>query len=282
MYGIILSMFSFVKGQIDFAHKINLPSEPQEEYHKHMHPFCEVLYFVGGDVTYTVESKFRKLQPGDIVFIAPGSFHFATVNLDEGPYERYVLKFPEVSIPEHLRNSFIAGDPFYTGSQDCEKVVTSLDYCFENLTEKDVFNIFLGKITELLIWMNKSALVAKEDVNSLIDKIIDYINDHISEPITLKSLSNDLMYSESYISNEFHKNMHISIMMYVRLKKIVYANMLIQSGMKKGVAAEKAGFMNYSTFFRAYRKMFGKYGELLDADEDKPFSDDEDDEGGGD
>ena len=36
--------------------------------------------------------------------------------------------------------------------------------------------------------------------------------------------------------------------------------------MKKGVAAEKAGFMNYSTFFRAYRKIFGKYGELLDAE----------------
>ncbi len=260
-------MFKFVKGAIDFSHKIDSPENPQEEYFKHLHPFIEVLYFVGGDVTYTVDSKSRVLQPGDLVFIAPGKYHYAAVNLNDVPYERYVLKFPEILVPEHLKSSLHFCEPFFLSSPECKQIFTSLDFYHDNLSEKDVHQIFLSKIPELLIWMNKSAAVAKEEKNSLIDKIIDYIAEHISEPITLKSLSNDLMYSESYISNEFNKNMRISIMMYVRLKKIVYANMLIQGGMKKGAAAEKAGFMNYSTFFRAYRKLFGKYGELLDTGE---------------
>ena len=43
-------MFSFVYGNIDFAHKIDNPSSPTEEYYKQMHAFIEILYFVRGDV----------------------------------------------------------------------------------------------------------------------------------------------------------------------------------------------------------------------------------------
>ena len=36
-------MFSFVYGNIDFAHKIDNPSSHTEEYYKHMHDFIEIL-----------------------------------------------------------------------------------------------------------------------------------------------------------------------------------------------------------------------------------------------
>ena len=54
-------MFSFVYKNIDFAHKLDKPSSPTEEYYKHIHSFYEILYFVTGKVTYTVESESRPL-----------------------------------------------------------------------------------------------------------------------------------------------------------------------------------------------------------------------------
>ena len=104
-------MFSFVYGNIDFTHKIDNPSSPTEEYYKHMHAFIEILYFVRGDVDYTVESETRTLRPGDVVLISPGKYHFATVNLREISYERYVLKFPESMVPGYIKETLLAHRP---------------------------------------------------------------------------------------------------------------------------------------------------------------------------
>ena len=65
-------MFSFVYKNIDFAHKLDKPSSPTEEYYKHIHSFYEILYFVTGKVTYTVESESRPMCEVDIVFIPHG------------------------------------------------------------------------------------------------------------------------------------------------------------------------------------------------------------------
>ena len=48
-------MFEFHYKDIYVSHKLDKPSSPTEEYHKHIHSFNEILFFVRGNVTYTVE-----------------------------------------------------------------------------------------------------------------------------------------------------------------------------------------------------------------------------------
>ena len=50
-------MFNFKSDVIDFAHKIDEVSHPNEEYEKHMHIFYELLFLVKGDVIYNVEGE---------------------------------------------------------------------------------------------------------------------------------------------------------------------------------------------------------------------------------
>ena len=247
-------MFSFVYGNIDFAHKIDNPSSPTEEYYKHMHAFIEILYFVRGDVDYTVESETRTLRPGDVVLISPGKYHFATVNLREKSYERYVLKFPEIMVPGYIKETLLAHRPFFTDTAAYATIFTGLDEYEKNFSKEETHTLFSGELSKLLIMMNRTASLGKQKANPFIEKIITHINNNITEEITLETLADDLMYSKSYISNEFRKYMHIPVMQYVRSKKILFAHSLIMNGMKKCEAAEKLGFMNYSTFFRAYRK----------------------------
>ena len=97
-------MFSFVYKDIDFAHKMDDSTTPSENFERHMHYFNEILYFVKGDVVYHVESESRQLQPGNIVLIPSGKYHFAVCDL-QVPYERYVLKFPDTILPE-VQNYF--------------------------------------------------------------------------------------------------------------------------------------------------------------------------------
>ena len=79
-------MFSFVYRDIDFAHKLDKPSSPTEEYYKHIHPFNEILFLVRGNVDYTVESETRHLAEEDVVFIPSGKiFVQNTRNLLNAP-----------------------------------------------------------------------------------------------------------------------------------------------------------------------------------------------------
>ena len=248
-------MFSFVYRNIDFAHKIDNPSSPTEEYFKHMHAFAEILYFISGDVNYTVESETRALQPGDLVFIAPGKFHFATVNLEKCPYERYVLKFPALLIPDYLKNSLYSHAPFFADIQNYADIFSKLDEYADAFSQEEVNTLFNCELSKLLIFMNRTAGTDRQNTNEFIDKIITYVDSHITEAITLDSLAATFLFSKSYICNEFKKHMKIPIMQYIRSKKILFAHSLITNGMKKVEAAEMVGFINYSTFFRAYRKM---------------------------
>ena len=248
-------MFNFTYGNIDFAHKIEDSSSPKEEYYKHMHSFAEVLFLVSGDISYTVESETRKLQPGDLVFIAPGKFHFATVDLMQGAYERYVLKFPELLIPEFLKPGLYSHSPFFARSDSYEKMFTSLDEYERNFSQDEVKTLFASELSKLLVFMNRAANAERQSTNEFIDKIITYVDSHITESITLDSLASAFLFSKSYISNEFKKYMKIPVMQYIRSKKILFAHSLIINGTKKCEAAEKVGFANYSTFFRAYQKM---------------------------
>ena len=103
--------------------------------------------------------------------------------------------------------------------------------------------------------MNRAASSERQNTNEFIDKIITYVDSHITESITLDSLASAFLFSKSYICNEFKKYMKIPVMQYIRSKKVLFAHSLILNGTKKCEAAEKVGFANYSTFSRAYQKL---------------------------
>lgn len=258
-------MFNFMFGGIDFSHKLDAASSPTEDYFKHVHSFNEVLFCVSGDVLYTVESEARLLAPGDLVLIPPGKYHFATVNPDVG-YERYVLKFPDALLPSFLSERLQDMKCFYSIPLEQASLFKGLDEFIEfgNFSDEEIFTLFLGEIVKLLIMLSKSMLSdAESETNSLIADVVRYIDENIRRPITLESLSVIFHFSKSYICNEFKRYMKISIMQYVRMKKIVAAQRCIMAGEKKSSVAEQFGFRNYSTFYRQYMKQLKEELPLL-------------------
>jgi len=250
-------MFNFVYKNIDFAHKIDNPSSPTESYYKHIHYFYEVLYLVRGKVKYTVESETRELQEGDLVFIAPGKYHFATVDLSV-PYERYVLKFPDEVIPDYLREKLADVTAFNTNCKKYEVVFNILDSYYKQYSENETYTLFLCEIMKLLITLFHIPIQPVRTHNNFIECLIEYIDDNIRKPITMQTLSDEFHYSKSFINVEFKRQMKIPIMQYVRSKKIIAAHQMILGGAKKHEAAEMFGFETYSTFFRAYKKLIAE------------------------
>lgn len=250
-------MFNFNFKGLDLSHKLDYASSPKDEYNKHMHSFYELLYFVRGDVDYSIEGENRHLKPGDIIFINPGKFHFASTNRTVS-YERYVIKFPTSMIPESISHRLMDSYPFFANNHYIENIIKSLDNLYDLFNDEDMYLIGKSKIIELLVYLANihqgSAEFNNEDI---ILTIINYIQVHIKENLTLEEIAKNLHYSESYISNQFKKTMHCSIMKYIRSKKIFLAQSLIKEGKRAINVAEELGFNDYSTFYRTYLKIVG-------------------------
>ena len=250
-------MFQFVWDNIDFSHKLDYASSPKDEYNKHMHVFYELILFLRGDVDYNVEGESRHLEPGDIILMTPGQYHFATVNRNIS-YERYVLKFPAQIVPDSLQERLKGGYPFYGENRQISTVIKTLDSYYGMYSDEDMGLICQAKVTEILVALVNARQKAKEDKQEdIIFRLIDYIQDHIAEDITLEQISKDLHYSESYLSNCFKKTMKCSLMKYIRSKKIILAQTMIADGQKASKVSEELGFNDYSTFYRTYVKITG-------------------------
>lgn len=247
-------MFSFNYNNIDFSHKLDKPSSPSEEYFKHIHCFNEILFLVHGDVDYTVESETQHLSEGDIVFIPSGKYHFATVNHGV-PYERYVLKFPDRFVPEHVREKLSSSANFFKSGKKFEMNFHLLDEYAQHYAEEELYTLFVSEIIKFMVLLYHEPAQPVKKHDDFIVQLIEYIDANLHKPITIQTLIDEFHYSKSFINLEFKRRMQIPVMQYIRTKKVMVAHQLILSGAKKSSVAGQFGFETYSTFYRAYKKL---------------------------
>ena len=260
----ITIMFTFVKKDIDFSHKLDHASSPKDEYNKHMHVFYELILFIRGDVDYHVEGETHHLKNGDIVLMNPGKYHFASVNHDVS-YERYVLKFPVDCVPLLIEEKLKKKEPFYSFNKQVDTLIKELDTLHDSFNEDDLYYLYRCKILEIMIHLAniEQSGPESEENGDIISTLINYIQEHIKDNLTLETIAKDMHYSESYLSNQFKKTMKCPLMKYIRSKKIILAQSMIRDGQKATDVAEELSFTDYSTFYRSYIKIIG-ISPLLD------------------
>lgn len=263
-------MFRYLYRDLDYSHKSDRASSPEDEYSKHLHPFNEIVFFVSGKVDYTVESQTKRLEPGDLIFIKAGKFHFAQV--DKGfDYERYVIKFPDAILPPHLAEKAAGLSPFLSGKEFLDSVFRPMDsYLAQtSLSQEDKHSLLVAETTKLLVYLPQNHSKEIPITDSLTSDIIFYVESHLQNKLSLKEISSALHYSQSYLVSVFKKNMHCSLMQYIRSKKCILAYKMIKAGKHPEEAAESLGFGEYSTFYRSYRLVLGfapsQSGENLEA-----------------
>ncbi|MBP5694327.1 MAG: helix-turn-helix transcriptional regulator [Bacilli bacterium] len=251
-------MFSFQYRDLDFAHKEGFLDFPNDEYGRHMHYTYEMLFFIKGDCKYTVEDEQRTLSNYDIVFIKPGSYHFASPKRDV-TYERYVLKFSDNILPPEVLEKMANITSFHPNCVEFEKLFKQFDLYNEQkyFDKNDLYYLFSSKLIEIIVNLSKIDNSKFVTNDPMISSIITFIESHIKEHLTLDMISRNLNYSTSYIAKEFKRKMHSSIMSYIRSKKIILARTQIIYGENPTKVAEEYGFDDYTTFYRTYIKLIG-------------------------
>lgn len=239
----------------------------------HSHDFSEVYCFLQGSASYIIEDCKYSLRPGDILIIPPNKLHQLDIKDSAETYERFVLWLNARYVKKistqrtDLNTCFLqasAHDAFLIRNGATSERVKHL---LESITlSKDAFGSDIEneeKIKTLLITLGQYFLQNSDNAavtgksNSTVTKAIDYINEHISEDLSLDTLSAALFVNKFYFAHVFKEMTNTSPHRYILKKRLVLSKQLIERGDAAIDVYEKCGFSDYTHFFRAFKNEYG-------------------------
>lgn len=235
----------------------------------HSHDFYEIYLYIQGSTLYYVEDTVYDLIPGDILIIPPGYMHRPVIINPDAEYERMYLWVEESTLREiqsdeyplfELLTSFTGGRNFCVHFEPSE-FQTVLEYFFRIMdTRKETESSYtlIGKayLTLLMVELCRTATSAEETAplpsQGLIPDIIGFLNEHLTENITLDSICGQFFVSKYHLSREFKKYTNKSLYAYIISKRIILAKKLMREGATPSKACFLCGFHDYSNFYKSF------------------------------
>ncbi|NLV69170.1 MAG: helix-turn-helix transcriptional regulator [Spirochaetes bacterium] len=240
----------------------------------HNHDGYELFLLLNGDLNYYIERIGMHLERGHLVLIKAYDFHRREI-VSGNSYERIVI---------NIKDSYI---------EKLSSEKTDLSACFRNLFENKSYLLKLNEqqiteytlsaqrlsqelesseygsdiladtfIKQILVMVNrisekKNHIGIVNIMPSLVSNTIAYIEQHISEKITLDVLSDSFHHNGTYISRCFKKITGISLQQYIIRKRITLAKRYLFEGYSPYDACILAGFNDYSNFSRTFKQQVG-------------------------
>ncbi len=233
-------------------------------YEKHCHSNYEIIYTVSGKGKYVAEGAVYDLLPNTLAFIPPCEFHYVDTE-PSVPYERYVIYFFDSDIAKSVRDSVL-----FFGERGLRyfRCVDSFEFVkstFEKLSSFDMKDcekrILMAQmlLSEILLYISDAKHVSgSRREEKLGARVVKYLNEHITSPLTLDGIAKEFFVSKSYLCRAFKEYNGVSVLEYINGKRVAMAKQMIERGESALNASYSVGFSDYSTFFRAYKRTVGK------------------------
>ena len=90
----------------------------------------------------------------------------------------------------------------------------------------------------------------------MVEKALDFIDEHIEEKLFLDDIAKSIGYSPFYVSRVFSQKMGISIVSYIRMRKLQFAFSSLQKSKTILEVANQYGFESHEGFTRSFKRFF--------------------------
>lgn len=97
---------------------------------------------------------------------------------------------------------------------------------------------------------------------AILQEMLNYIDSHIKEKMDVETLAKRAGFSSSYFCLMFKRCVGVSIMKYVRTRRLAYAASELNTDRKLSNIAKDYGFDTHSGFSKAFRRFYGCSPEI--------------------
>ena len=237
------------------------PATDDSSFKSHFHNMVEVYYFLRGNARFVIEGNIFELERGNILIMASGQTHHLLLEPSVA-YERMALLIDTSAVPPEYE---ILSEQIYFGAnlfkldkreqiwfEESFSVITKSP---DDLQKHLVFSF--ASMVFCLLANKLSPTIEPKVQNDIIKKTINYINKNLSNDLSLETIANALYISRVSLNRKFREMMGCTVWEYVIRRRIYSARQKLFLGGNVTNAYEKSGFKDYSSFFRAYKKIIG-------------------------
>ncbi len=250
--------------------------ESQKALIKHSHIYFEITIVEGGSGVYTVGNIDYPMQKGDIFIFASNELHHITkigengldlLNIHFEP--RYLWGNSVDSLSEENINLCFSHNKNFKNridaknSSDLLRIFHKIKAEFKEgapeylLTVKSLMNLSLIKLIRDFNYTDNTLALSRDRLHS-IRKVIQYIDSHLSDDLSLDLLSDIAGMSPNYFSTLFHSISGITLWDYINSKRIDKAISLLYDGdLSMLQIATLCGFNNATNFNKTFKKITG-------------------------
>ncbi len=231
--------------------------------------FYHLMIVLKGDFTFIINGQEIQVSEGDALLLPPGTdrerlFHkefsdhvvfnfslkkennLASHILFKNAVNPYIRKLLD-SYPCKFYNDFSHNYNFYINKS------LIIDNSRELAKTKAILHNHLNTI---LITLFDS--LNPQTQNKYVNSILKYINDNITNPLSLTDVCQSVHLSKEYVARVFKKEMGITVTDYIIQQKLDLAkNMLLSNEISLRNISEKVGYQDYNYFSRLFKKHYG-------------------------
>lgn len=227
----------------------------------HSHEYYEAIIFIEGDASLAVEGSFLPISPTDVLITRPGEMH-QICHHSHGAYGRIMLTFTDDFF---IDNDCIRYRDIFTQRNLGTNNILHLDQSefteIMNISsrieryiaaEEDNQILIRCAIIEFLHELNRLApsKSSKMHQHEMVFLATTYINQNLSQDLSLDILAKELFTSKTYLCRMFKENTGITVGKYITKKRFLKAAALIKGGHSLSDASRLAGFSDYSSFYK--------------------------------
>ncbi|MBE5039761.1 AraC family transcriptional regulator [Ructibacterium gallinarum] len=239
------------------------------DYKMHTHREYEVFVFLKGSARFVIEGNSYQLRPFDILVIRSSELHRVYYETEQ-EYERIVLHIAEDFFTRHHcgyycrvfedrtagEQNLISGDTVKQAG--IPELLERMERYIRQTSRREDAAVQAG-IVELLHLLNQTlrqrSILPQRNEN--IQEVIQYINDHIGQAITLDQIAKEFFISKYHLCRIFKESTGFTVGNYIMNKRLLKVRALCGQGMRISYACYEAGFGSYSNFYKAYVKATG-------------------------
>lgn len=262
------------RGYSDFPIQFYAVTEthPRYEMPLHWHKEFEIIRVLSGTFYLFLQNKEYVMQPGDVALVTSGAFHRGTPK--NCAYECIVFdlnmlrRYPGANVSTWLsaiKNGEVSALGYYPrDSRDFCKIIHTLFDCLRNERPYYEFTVY-GLLYELFGALYQEDAVETVTTSPLRNRkadtmrlLINWIEVHFREPITLNQLAEIAGVNEKYLCHLFKDFTDYTPIDYINKLRVEQALREIQENhLSITEAAFESGFNDLSYFSRTVKKYKG-------------------------